>query len=503
MAYIASILGLFPFYAHVFLVFCVAFLLAHLFINRLRDFPPSPGGGLPLIGHLLSLGTKPHLKLTEWRGGYGDVFSIRMGMERVVVLNGYRVIREALVDCRDVFSSRPDLYLPNAISGCGKDIVIAKWGQPYRERRRFASSVLKTLGMKEGTGSAEDIIRQEARKLCSKISAKDSQPFDVVSDLNNAVSNVICALVFGQQFGYDDETFRALREGVLQGAARVSTAQAFNVFPSLRFVPGLNKACKEVLADIRKVEGFICEQIEEHRQRLDPDNPQDFLDMCLLEVRGHGRVEGLTEENVMYIVSNLFLAGTETTTTTLRWALLYMILHPHIQQRVQEELESVVGKSGDPPTLAQRSRLPYAEAVLMETQRIRHITPLSIPHATAVDTVFRGYRIPAGTQVVPNMWSAHMDPEFWPDPEGFDPRRHLDWEGNLIKNPESFMPFSVGRRMCLGERLAKMELFLFFTAMLQQFSFVLPEGAATPSTDGVFGITMSPQPYELRAIDRS
>ncbi|XP_066288730.1 cytochrome P450 2U1-like isoform X2 [Branchiostoma lanceolatum] len=356
--------------------------------------------------------------------------------------------------------------------------------------------------MKEGTGSAEDIIRQEASKLCRKISAKDSQPFNVLNDLNNAVSNVVCALVFGQQFGYDDETFRALREGVTQGSTRVSTAQAFNVFPVLRFVPGLNKACKEVLADIKKVEDFIWEQIEEHRQRLDPDNPQDFLDMCLLEVKGHGRVEGLTEENVMYIVLNLFLAGTETTTTTLRWAMLYMIVNPHIQQRVQEELDGVVGKSGHPPTLAQRSRLPYTEAVLMETQRLRNITPLSLPHAAPVDTAFRGYHIPAGTQVIPNLWSAHMDPEFWPDPERFDPGRHLDPEGKLIKNPESFLPFSAGRRMCLGERLAKMELFLFFTAIMQQFSLVLPEGASTPSTDGVFGITLSPQPYTLCAVPR-
>ncbi|XP_078688307.1 cytochrome P450 2J2-like [Branchiostoma floridae x Branchiostoma belcheri] len=502
MAFSTWFLGFFPFNVYTFLVFCVAFLLTHLFVNRLRDFPPSPAGGLPLLGHLVSLGARPHLKLTEWRGQYGDVYSIRMGLDRAVVLSGYRVIREALVDCRDMFSSRPDLYLPNAVSGCGKDIVMARWGQAYRERRRFASSVLKTLGMKEGTGSAEDIIRQQAHKLCHTISAKNSQPFDLLSDLNNAVSNVVCALVFGQQFCSDDERVRALCEGVVQGSARVSTAQAFNVFPFLRFVPGLNKACTEVLADIKKIEDFIWEQIEEHRQRLDPDNPQDFLDMCLLELQGHDRVQGLTEENVMYIVLNLFLAGTETTTTTLRWVILYMILNPHIQHRVQEELDSVVGKSGRPPTLAQRPRLPYTEAALRETQRIRNITPLNLPHATAVDTAFRGYRIPAGTQVITNLWSAHMDPEFWPDPERFNPDRHLDREGKLIKNPESFMPFSVGRRMCLGERLAKMELFLFFTAMMQQFSFVSPEGSPTPSTDGVFGITLSPKSYRLCAVAR-
>ncbi|KAI8504683.1 cytochrome P450 2 sub U member 1 [Branchiostoma belcheri] len=272
MAFSTWFLGLFPFNVYTFLVFCVAFLLTHLFVNRLRDFPPSPAGGLPLLGHLLTLGARPHLKLTEWRGQYGDVYSIRMGLDRAVVLSGYRVIREALVDCRDVFSSRPDLYLPNAVSGCGKDIVMARWGQAYRERRRFASSVLKTLGMKEGTGSAEDVIRQQAHKLCHT--------------------------------------------------------------------------------------------------------------------------------------------------------------------------------------------------------------------------------------VITNLWSAHMDPEFWPDPERFNPDRHLDREGKLIKNPESFMPFSVGRRMCLGERLAKMELFLFFTAMMQQFSFVSPEGSPTPSTDGVFGITLSPKSYRLCAVAR-
>ncbi|XP_035661944.1 cytochrome P450 2U1-like [Branchiostoma floridae] len=168
-----------------------------------------------------------------------------------------------------------------------------------------------------------------------------------------------------------------------------------------------------------------------------------------------------------------------------------MVLCPEEQQKVQAELDSVLGTGHDVPTPAHRSQLPYTEATIMEIQRIRAIVPVT-PHAPNEDTTFRGYDIPAGTQVLPNLWSAHMDPEFWPDPEKFDPRRFLDSDGKVVTRPESFMPFSTGRRVCLGEQLAKMELFLLFSSLLKHFTLKLPEGAAAPSTDGIMGFFYVP-----------
>ncbi|XP_078594429.1 cytochrome P450 2D6-like [Branchiostoma floridae x Branchiostoma japonicum] len=137
----------------------------------------------------------------------------------------------------------------------------------------------------------------------------------------------------------------------------------------------------------------------------------------------------------------------------------------------------------------------------METMRIRTPAPLA-GHATTQEVKVQGYDIPEGTKVLMNLHSLHMDPAYWPDPDRFDPERFLDVEGNVINKPESFMPFGGGRRGCLGDQLARMELFLFFTTLLQSFTFKAPEGAPPPNTDGVLGLMLKPHPFQLCAIPR-
>ncbi|XP_035684758.1 cytochrome P450 2U1-like [Branchiostoma floridae] len=474
-------------------VIWVVFLTILVFFKRRKMDPPSPSGSWPVVGHLLSLGRAPHLKLTEWRKQYGDVYTVRMGMEDVVVLNGYRAIKEALVDYKDAFSSRPNVYVLNLVSGFGEDIVMSPFNQAYKEKRKFAYSALRTLGMRMGPGSMEENIRDEARQLCLKLSEQgDAQPSDITDNLTVSVANIICSMVFGKRYDYDDENFLELSKVANKLVAQLGSSQLMTVFPILRFVPGVNSSNRILVECMEEVHAFLRQEITKHRETMDKENPRDFIDLLLAELETQEKTDCFKEENIEWIIQDLFVAGVETTATTLRWGLLYMVLCPEEQQKVQAELDSVLGADHDVPTLAHRSQLPYTEATIMEIQRIRAIVPLAAPHTPNENTTFRGYDIPAGTQVFPNLWSANMDPEFWPDPEKFDPSRFLDSDGKVVTRPESFMPFSTGRRVCLGEQLAKMELFLLFSSLLKHVTFKLPEGAAAPSTDGCMGITLVP-----------
>ncbi|XP_035684254.1 cytochrome P450 2U1-like [Branchiostoma floridae] len=479
-------------------VFGVIFLTLLVFFKQRKNLPPSPSGSWPVVGHLLSLGRAPHLKLTEWRKQYGDVYTVRMGMEDVVVLNGYRAIKEALVDYKDAFSSRPNVYVINLVTGCGKNIAFSKFNQAYKEKRKFAHSALRNLGMRMGPGSMEENIREEARQLCLKMSEQfDAHPRDITDNditdnLTVSVANIICSMVFGKRYDYDDEKFLELSNIISKLAAQLGSSQLMTVYPFLRFIPGVNSSNRLLVECTNEILAFLRQEITRHRETLDDENPRDFIDLLLIELQTKEKTNYFTEENYEYIILDPFVAGTETTVTTLRWGLLYMVLCPEKQQKVQAELDSVLGTDHDVPTLAHRSQLPYTEATIMEIQRIRAILPLNLPHAPNEETTFRGYDIPAGTQILPNLWSANMDPEFWPDPKKFDPRRFLDSDGKVVTRPESFMPFSTGRRVCLGEQLAKMSLFLLFSSMLKHFTFKLPEGATVPSTDGILGITLVP-----------
>ncbi|XP_078697525.1 cytochrome P450 2U1-like [Branchiostoma floridae x Branchiostoma belcheri] len=372
--------------------------------------------------------------------------------------------------------------------------------------------------MKVGTGSIEEKIRQEAGCLRNRIAEYQGKPFDVSNDLGVAVANVICGMTFGKRYDYEDETFRELSEAIANVIAELGAGQIISVFPLLRFVPGINRVCKEVMKQNSKIQEVLWDEIARHRENLDRENPRDFLDACLLELELQGKVDGLTEENVMYMAQNLFFAGTETSTNTLLWSLLYMTLNPDIQKKVQQELDAVVGEGL--PTLSHRSQLPYVNACLLEVMRIRTIAPLSVPHSHHILLINRcsrslmpllvrvcppcptGPSCPTCVLVLLNLYSLHTDPAYWPDPDRFDPGRFLDAEGNVINKPESFMPFGGGRRVCLGEQLARMELFLFFSTLLQSFTFRTPEGAPTPCLDGVFRLTLTPHPFKLCAIPR-
>eukprot|EP00058_Branchiostoma_floridae_P019613 XP_002605103.1 hypothetical protein BRAFLDRAFT_84227 [Branchiostoma floridae] len=483
-----------------FLVLCAIFLLTCVIFKRSRNLPPYPAGRVPVLGHLLALGRAPHLKLTAWRRQYGDVFTVRMGMEDVVVLNGYTAVKDALVDRSELFASRPPNCLFDAVTGFGKDLASVPWGAAIRQRRKFTTTALKVLGMKVGSGGIGEKIREEAGFLRSRVAEYEGKPFDVAYDLNVAVANVICSMVIGRRYDYKDETFRELSEAVVTVAVKLAAGQIISFFPWLRFVPGVNRARVELLEQNARLQKVLGEELSRHREHLDRENPRDFLDFGLLELEKQEKVEGLTGEIVMHMAQNLFLAGTETASNTLRWSLLYMVLHPTVQKKVQEELDAVVGAIL--PTLSHRSQLPYVNACLMETMRIRTLLPVSLPHATTQDVKVSGYDIPKGTQVLVNLYSIHKDPAYWPDPDRFDPERFLDAEGNVITKPESFLPFSAGRRVCPGEQLAGMELFLFFSTLLQSFTLSAPEGAPPANTDGVFGLTLTSPPFKLCATPR-
>lgn len=150
----------------------------------------------------------------------------------------------------------------------------------------------------------------------------------------------------------------------------------------------------------------------------------------------------LVERQLLAIIGDLFGAGTETTTTTLAWAILFMALHQDIQERLHREIIDIIGMTM-PPKMEHRQLMPFTEACLLEVQRLGDIVPLGVPHALTADVHFMGYFIPKGTTVMSNLNSVHRDPNLWPDPEAFKPDRFLDENGKVV-NREKMIPFSTG-----------------------------------------------------------
>ncbi|KAG7335144.1 hypothetical protein KOW79_001740 [Hemibagrus wyckioides] len=246
--------------------------------------------------------------------------------------------------------------------------------------------------------------------------------------------------------------------------------------------------------------------VSDLQETLTPGERRGFVDSFLLrkesDEQSGQKNSRFNERNLITTVINLFVAGTDTTSTTLRWGMLLMAKYPHIQDKVQAEIDKVIG--GRQPVVEDRKNLPYTDAVIHEVQRLANIIPMSLPHTTSCDVNFNGYFIKKGTTVYPLLMSVLRDESQSKSPHTFSPENFLDEQGRFVKK-DAFMPFSAGSRVCLGESLARMELFLFFSSLLQHFRFTPPPGVSEDQLDltGVVGITVNPSPHKLCAVKRT
>jgi len=201
------------------------------------------------------------------------------------------------------------------------------------------------------------------------------------------------------------------------------------------------------------------------------------------------------------ILRDFVIAGTETTATQLCWAMILLGNHPEVLRRLQTELDDVVPRDRL-PSMEDKAKLPYMEASILEIMRIRMVAPLGVPHTTLCDTELCGYKIPSDAMVIINLWSAVMDPRVWSEPDKFRPERFLDAEGKVTKR-ELMISFSLGKRACIGEVLALQEMFLFLSAIVQQFDILPPESEKSIRDEMKIIRVLSPAPFELRLVLRA
>ncbi|XP_006901013.1 PREDICTED: cytochrome P450 2F2-like [Elephantulus edwardii] len=467
--------------------------------KRRGALPPGPAP-LPLLGNLLQLRSQRlDCALMELSGRWGPVFTVRLGPRPAVVLCGYTALRDALVLQADTFSGRGAMAVFERFTR-GNGIVFSN-GARWLTLRNFALGALKEFGL--GKRTIEERVLEEAACLLGEFQATVGVPFDPRRLLDNAVSNVICSVVFGSRYGYGDPEFLRLLD-LFNDNFRIMSSrwgEMYNIFPSfLDWLPGPHHRIFRNFAELRV---FISEQIQRHRQTRQPGEPRDFIDCFLDQIDKEPQdAEGhFQEETLVMTTHNLFFGGTETTSTTLRYGILILLKYPEVAAKLQAELDEVVGRAR-PPVQADRAHLPYTNAVLHEIQRFISVLPLGLPRALTRDTHLRGHFLPKGTFVIPLLASAHRDPTQFKDPDSFNPSNFLDDKGEFKSN-DAFMPFAPGKRMCLGASLARSEIFLFFTAILQRFC-LLPTGSPadidlTPQCTGLGNV---PPAFQLRVVAR-
>lgn len=473
-------------------------------IKTIRSLPPGPWG-VPILGYLPFLkGKAVHLHYAELAKKYGSMFSAKLGTHLVVVLSDYRAIRETFR--REEFTGRPHTEFNNILGGYG---IINTEGALWKDQRKFLHEKLRSMGMTylgAGKKIMESKIMQEVDSFIKGLTLRRGVPTNMSYSLSMAISNVICSITMGVRFHHGDSRYKKFMSLTEEGFKLFGSIVYVNFLPILKYLPGLKFVMSKLDQNRGEMANFFQDNVEQHRNTFDATNIRDLVDAYLLEIEkakdeGRELFQGKNHDRqLQQILGDLFTAGMETVKTTLEWAVVLMLHHPEAARAVQEELDQVVGRSRM-PTLEDLPYLPQTEATILEILRRSSIVPMGTTHAATRDVTMNGFTIPTGAHVVPLLHAVHMDPELWEEPAEFRPERFLSAEGNVCK-PEYFIPFGVGRRMCLGDVLARMELFLFFSSLLHTFDITLPAGASLPSLQGNVGITVTPDPFEVCLLQR-
>ncbi|XP_034325766.2 cytochrome P450 2B4 isoform X1 [Magallana gigas] len=465
--------------------------------TRDASLPPGPTT-VPFLGNLLSVNPETMLdKFQEYRKKYGDVFSLVTGSKTIVVVSGYDTLREIFIKHGDVSSARPDIFITREV-GKFKGIANAS-GALWKEHRTFTLNALREFGF--GKRSFESRIIEELEAFVQEIHSKKGQSFNVHNLLNVCISNIMCSINFGKRYDHGDLDFCRLLDTVNQNLTNENVMLVATVLPFVRYIPGDPCRIKNLLANIEIAESHFRQLVKEHEQTFDENDLRDFIDVFLKRMKSEQNNPNTTfdEDQLVKIINELFVAGTETTATALRWFCLFMIRYPKVQEKMRKEVYDVIGTSRF-PRLEDKPSLPYCEAVIHETLRVGAIGPFSIPHGLSRDLHYNGFIIPKDALLIQNLYSSFFDEKIFPDPNAFKPERFLDEKGSL-QNTEKVLVFSLGRRMCPGEVLARMELFLFVTLIIQRFKLEPADINNVPPEKGVMGVTHAPLDFLMKAIE--
>ncbi|XP_063782444.1 cytochrome P450 1A5 [Pseudophryne corroboree] len=482
----------------------VVFIMVFLLIKSQRQKVPKgtnrvPGPmPLPLIGNLLSISKNPHLSLTKMSETYGDVLQIQIGTKPVLVLSGLETIRQALLKQADVFLGRPDLFTFRLI-GDGQSLTFShESGEIWKARRKLATNALQTFAKSpstsSGTSLVEEHISKEAEYLIKRFQelTDKKEEFDPYRYVVVSVANVICAMCFGKRYNHDDQSFLDIVNLTDEFGAAAASGNPADFIPILQYLP--SRTMKNFIAINKKLTAFTQKIVREHYRTFDKNAVRDITDSLIQhsqerKVDENSNIQ-LTDQKIVNIVNDLFGAGFDTVTTAVSWSLMYLVAHPQIQDKLQNELDQVIGRERR-PKLSDRADLPYTEAFILEMFRHSSFLPFTIPHCTTADTVLNGYFIPKGICVLINQWQVNHDPTLWKDPLSFCPERFLNADGSSINKTEmeKVMTFGLGKRRCIGEAIGRMEVFLFLTTMLQQMQFFKHVGEKLDMS-AEYGLTM-------------
>lgn len=479
-----AIAGIFSLLLFLYALFNISTRIVGAHRNKL---PPEPVGRWPLIGHLhLLSATEPaHITFAKMADTYGPIFTLKLGVNKALIVSSWEIAKECFTTNDRIFASRPKLVASKLLGYNSTMLGLSPYGPHWRHVRKLTMLQLLTNHRLDQFQHIRVFEVQTSIKklyeLCIK--NKNNNEKKALVEMNtwfgDITLNTIFRIVIGKRFstevdgsGNDNEEYRkALRDFFEWFGVFVPS----DSFPFLKWLDlgGHEKAMKKTAKILDQV---FDKWLQEHRQRKNFEE-HDFMDVMLSNVEDGG--EQLSSCDADTIVKSsclaLILAGSDTTTVTMIWALSLLLNNQEALKRAQLELDEQVGRHKQVKESDVRN-LKYLQAIVKETLRLYPAGPLGIPHESMEDCKIVGYHIPAGTRLIVNIQKLQRDPLVWEDPCEFRPERFLTSHKDFKirgKSPQ-FIPFGNGRRMCPGISFALQIMHLTLANLLHGFEIERP-----------------------------
>lgn len=449
--------------------------------------PPSPPK-LPLIGNLHQLGTVPHRSLHTLAQKYGAVMLLQMGSAPTLVITSADSARDILKTHDIVFANRVQTKASKCIFG-NNDVAFSPYGDYWRTVKKIC--VLELLSLKR-VQSFQVAREEEVAEMMDNIRRCGAKgvPADLGEMFVNISFDIVSRAVLGRKFEKEDGK-KSFGEAA-RDAMELFAAFAFeDLFPKLRWLDYFTGLVSRLNKTKKDLNGYLDQVIKEHKISDIDEEKKDFVDI-LLHLQKDGKLDiNLTQDNLRAILTDMFIAGTDTTSTTLEWAMSELIKKPSAMKKAQEEVRRIIGKKSKIEE-SDLGQMTYMKWVLKETLRLHAPVPFLAPRESSADVKVEGFDVPPKTRVFVNVWAIQRDPKMWDKAEQFIPERFdnspIDFKGQDFQ----YLPFGAGRRGCPGITFGMAEAELVLANVLHWFDWKMPNGASGDDLDmeDVYGLVV-------------
>ncbi|KAF3436753.1 hypothetical protein FNV43_RR19504 [Rhamnella rubrinervis] len=448
------------------------------------NLPPSPPK-LPIIGNIHQLGTHLHRSLQGLSDKYGPLILIYMGSNSpTLIVSSPEIAREIMKSHDSVFQNRPQVMAADVLFyGCS-DVAFSPYGEYWRQMKKICVLELLSLRRVQAFQFLREeevaLMVEEIRRGCKEDGA--DHVLDLGEMFTTLSNNIGSRSALGRK--YEDGNNVSFGDLSKKAMELMGTFNFGDFFPYLRWIDVVTGYNAKVRNTAKAFHALLDQVIDEHQQQssTDQSDKKDLVDI-LLQIQKEGQLGiNLTRENLKAILLDMFIGGTDTTATTMEWAMAELVKNPSKMKMVQEEVRRVVGNKREVDE-ADIDQMMYLKCIVKETLRLHAPVMVTRKSWSSVNSKLEGYDIPPKTKVLINAWAIQRDPKLWERPEVFVPERFMNNQVDFKGHHKQFIPFGAGRRGCPGMTFAVVEAEYVLACLLYWFDWRLPPGEKVEDFD--------------------